>query len=132
MKIVAFYLESAIDQRIKSFIRVKSNLLTPQPDFNEHNFQPPHLDYPQDLNHDDIFSFLYFINDSDGDVRFFDNNFNVIKRVTPKKGTGIFFKSDIWHSGSNPINMSERINLNYIFSLKRENVEEYYYGSGGK
>jgi len=120
MKIIAFYLESAINKRIKQFIRVKSNLLCPQPNFCEDNFQPPHLDYPKDLNKNDIFSFLYFVNNSDGDVRFFDNDFNIIKKVTPKKGTGVFFKSNIWHSGSNPIQTTERINTNYIFSIKED------------
>ena len=117
MKVIAFYLESAINKRVREFIRVKSNLLYPQPGFCEDNYQPPHRDYPEDLAKSNIFSFLYFINDSDGDVRFFDENFNVIKRVTQKKGSGMFFKSDVWHSGSNPIKSNERINANYIFSV---------------
>jgi len=116
MQVITFYLESIINKRIKQFIRVKSNLLYPQSGFNEDNYQPPHKDFLEDEDNREIFSFLYFINSSDGDVRFFDNNFEIVKKVTPKKGTGVFFKSNIWHSGSNPIKTTERMNANYIFS----------------
>ena len=121
MKIITFYLESVINKKIKEFIRIKSNLLYPQPNFYENNYQPPHIDYPKDLNNNDIFSFLYYITNSDGDTRFFNDNFKVIKKVTPKKGTGLFFNSNIWHSASNPIETSERIIINYIFSIKQDN-----------
>ena len=52
---------------------------------------------------------------------FFNDDFKVIKKVTPKKGTGLFFNSNIWHSASNPIQASERIIINYIFSIKQDN-----------
>lgn len=59
---------------------------------------------------------LYYINDSDGDTVFSDLNskditrqtldsdteYNIIKRVTPKKGRGVFFNGRIFHASSKP------------------------------
>lgn len=45
---------------------------------------------------------LYYVNDSDGDTVFFDNNNNIIKRVTPKKGRIVLFNGNILHSGGIP------------------------------
>ena len=58
---------------------------------------------------------LYYVNESDGDTFFFDNNKNIIKRVTPKKGTAVFFDGNTFHASSNPSNNSRiTLNLNYI------------------
>lgn len=45
---------------------------------------------------------LYYVNDSDGDTVFFDNNNVEIKRVTPKKGRVVLFNGAIMHSGGIP------------------------------
>ena len=60
-------------------------------------------------------TFLYYVNDSDGDTIFFNKNKKEIKRVKPKKGTGVLFKSNTLHAGSNPINSDKRMVINYIF-----------------
>ena len=61
---------------------------------------------------------LYYVNDSDGDTIFFDNDKNEIKRVSPKKGRVIFFDGKIPHSG-NYLTQNERIgvNINFIGEL---------------
>jgi hypothetical protein len=68
-------------------------------------------------------SFLYYVNDSDGDTFLFDEfqkdtiplNFNILERISPKKGKGIFFESDRYHASSNPKHTSIRLVLNFNF-----------------
>jgi len=45
---------------------------------------------------------LYYVNDADGDTVFFDNNNNIVERVTPKKGRVVFFNGKILHGGGIP------------------------------
>lgn len=45
---------------------------------------------------------LYYVNDSDGDTVFFDNNENIIDSVTPKRGRVVFFNGSILHGGGIP------------------------------
>ena len=42
-------------------------------------------------------------------------NMKEIKRFKPKKGTGLVFKSNILHAGSNPVNYDKRIVINFNF-----------------
>tara|TARA_B100000900_G_scaffold380752_1_gene366681 strand:+ start:5432 stop:5989 length:558 start_codon:yes stop_codon:yes gene_type:complete len=58
---------------------------------------------------------LYYINDSDGDTIFFDNNENEIKRVSPKKGRIAFFDGSIPHCSSRP-SKSTRVIVNFDFN----------------
>jgi len=57
---------------------------------------------------------LYYVNDSDGDTLFFDNNGNEIKKVSPKKGRIVFFEGSISHCGSEPSKLRSIINFNFI------------------
>jgi len=43
---------------------------------------------------------IYYVNDADGDTVFFDNNRQIVKRVTPKKGRVVMFDGKILHAGS--------------------------------
>jgi len=45
---------------------------------------------------------LYYVNDSDGDTIFFDDNDNEIKRISPKEGRIALFNGNIKHCGSKP------------------------------
>jgi hypothetical protein len=89
--------------------RIKSNLTYPWPGYTKNNYGPLHRDYT-----DDHWSFLYYVNDSDGDTRFFDDKKNVAHKATPKKNTGILFQSDIWHAASSPIEFETRAVINFI------------------
>jgi len=60
---------------------------------------------------------LYYVNDSDGDTVFFDDDNNEIKRVSPKKGRIIFFNGDQLHTGSYPTK-TPRFVLNFNFNGK--------------
>ena len=92
--------------------RIKANLTFPntQQKNLKNNHQAIHTDAPE--NHK---SFLYYVNDSDGDTLFFDDNLNEIDRVSPKKGMGVLFNSNIKHAGQNPINSKVRAAINFIW-----------------
>ena len=69
-----------------------------------------HVDMP--FNH---WVFLYYVNDSDGDTVFFkDDGKTELKRVTPKKGRGVFFNGLIKHCSTRP-SKSHRCIFNYGF-----------------
>ena len=69
--------------------------------------------------HTDLIDFphwvcLYYINDSDGDTIFYNDNLEEIKRVSPKKGKIVFFDGSIKHTGSIPKTLRANINFNFI------------------
>lgn len=59
---------------------------------------------------------LYYVNDSDGDTFFFDDDNQIIERITPKKGRMVIFDGSILHASSMPVQSDYRIslNINYI------------------
>ena len=57
---------------------------------------------------------LYYVNDSDGDTIFFNNEKKEIKRVSPKKGRVAFFDGNIFHSSSSPTKNTRAV-LNFDF-----------------
>jgi len=95
----------------KKFIRIKANMTSNITNLKKEEHGPLHQDVPKD----NYKSFIYYVNDSDGDTIFFDNDYNIINRFTPKRGTGILFNSNLFHCSSNPIINEKRIVINYIF-----------------
>lgn len=57
---------------------------------------------------------LYYVNDSDGDTIFFDDNENEIKRISPKEGRIVVFNGSIKHCGSKPTKFP-RATINICF-----------------
>jgi len=105
---------------VEEFYRVKLNLTTPVYGYRENNFCSPHRDLP--IPH---YVFLYYINDADGDTVFFENSENYIekdlkiyRRITPKKGLCVLFDGSIYHTQSNPIRSSVRLNINADVKLR--------------
>lgn len=99
------------------FYRIKANLTVPC-SLTKDQFNPPHTD----ISNEKYLSMIYYINESDGDTRFFDNNGNIIQTVKPKKGRCILFNSNILHAGAPPLDFSRRMIINYIFSI--DNYEQ--------
>jgi len=89
---------------------VKANLLFPMFE-DEIQCHPLHTDREEAESK----SMIYYVNDSDGPTRFFDEHGNIIKTVYPKKGTAVLFPSNTIHASSCPINSSKRIVINYVF-----------------
>jgi len=115
-----------IDNDVISIFRMKINLNFPNIKKDKKLHHRIHNDIGRfDIDKLDNFhkSLILYLNDSDGDTIFFDDNNNEIDRVSPKKGLALIFDSTINHAGQNPINCTHRYVLNSIFipySLKRE------------
>ena len=97
-------------EKIK-FHRVKGNLNLNISNYTKDNHQPIHID--TDVINSK--SFIYYVNDSDGDTLFFDDNLNITDRISPKKGMGILFDSNIKHAAQNPMKNYARLVLNYVW-----------------
>lgn len=91
--------------------RVKGNLNFNIKNYTKENHQPIHFDTDKTGSK----SFIYYVNDSDGDTLFFDDELNVIDRISPKKGMGILFDSNIKHAAQNPMTNYARCIINYVW-----------------
>lgn len=118
---------------IKKIVRVKANLLLKNENYPKEAYHPPHSDV-FDENYDKQWTFLYYINDSDGDTIIFDKKWhpthgdtqpelNVVERHTPKAGNALLFKSNTYHTSSPPITSERRIVLNFVFEPKEEKIQ---------
>ena len=111
-----FFAEQA-NITINTIERIRVNLLVQDKTFKSNNYNFPHTDSK------DTYSFLYYVNDSDGDTFFFNeyfqnqlpSSFTLYNKLTPKKGTGVFFESQRYHASSNPAISQARYVINYNF-----------------
>lgn len=97
-----------------NLIRIKSNLLLKQPSANRDFYHSPHRDDPMFETE----TFLYYVNDSDGDTVIFNQQENALvisHRNSPKAGTGILFDSTKLHASCSPIDSDVRMVLNFVF-----------------
>ena len=93
-------------------LRIKANLTTKEQDFPEGFYRTPHVDCANVANY---VTAVYYVNDADGDTLFFDDEMNIVKKVTPKKGRLALFDGNIYHA-KEPSRDSEYrmvINLNF-------------------
>ena len=115
-----------IGNDIMSIFRMKINLNFPSNKSNKKLHQNIHNDIERyDVNkYDNLHkSVLLYLNDSDGDTIFFDDNNKEIDRVSPKKGLTLIFDSTLNHTGQNPIKSSHRYVMNAVIlplTLKEE------------
>ena len=70
----------------------------------------PHTDL--DAPH---FTMLYYVNDSDGSTKIFEEE--SVVEIEPKKGRVLFLSGDTLHCGSSPIESDKRILINFNFLL---------------
>jgi len=122
--LVAF--EIQYGKKIKSFRRLKSNLLLPQKGTTT---QQPHVDGMQLINgvRDSIGkkTLLYYVNDSDGETvlyneYFVDKPIGLLTKqqsVPPKKGRAVIFDSNQLHAGCCPVMSDYRIVLNFVLEV---------------
>ena len=93
----------------KKLFRERFGLYMPLSNAQLHN--NPHVD----LDEKPHTVVLYYVNDSDGDTFFFDENMNIEKRITPKKGKAVMFDGSIFHASSMPSKKPRiTLNLNYL------------------
>jgi hypothetical protein len=104
--------------QINDVSRIRINLLLQDKTFNKPNYNFPHTDPDSDK------SFIYYINDADGDTVFFNEfksdefpkRFSINSRVTPRQGSGVFFNSTQYHTSSNPAHTPARYVINFNFN----------------
>ena len=89
--------------------RFKANLYTLDSGYGDH-YHTPHLDASQGC-----LTALYYVNDSDGNTFFFDENIKVIHKQEPKKNTLIVFTSNTIHASSPPRKTNFRSTINMVF-----------------
>jgi len=118
-----YLVNKIIDEYIKRYnkksveiLRVKANFNTQTTNTDTEYHDLPHIDR-DDLNHTVL---LYYVNDSDGDTILFDNDLNILKKVTPKKNRVLIFNGKTLHAGSNPIQSKKRIGINFNFGIRNE------------
>jgi hypothetical protein len=61
------------------------------------------------------YSVIYYVNDGSGDTHFFDDNKKLLKKISPKKGTGVIFNPTILHAGQYPKNHVPRFCIYFNF-----------------
>lgn len=100
-------------------MKCKFNLLTQKKDSLHHY---PHSDL--DYFDGNVYTALYYINDSDGETYLFnefapkiDNNVSIHKKVVPEKGKILIFDSRRFHASSSPQNCEVRLVLNIVFGV---------------
>lgn len=93
--------------------KIKANLNLNVTDYKKDDHQLIHTD----VSYEGCKSFLYYVNESDGDTLFFNDKLEIIDRVAPRKGMGILFDSNIKHAAQNPIKNYTRAVINFIWSL---------------
>ena len=106
----------------KEFVRIKANTIFNELEFREENFNIPHKDYPDD----NIMSVIYYVDTVDGDTVVFQDYNTDDKilgepiRYKPIQGSAIAFKSNVYHSSSNPIKHRRRtvINITFRYEIK--------------
>lgn len=91
-------------------LRCKANLKFKTTTNKKHNIF--HIDNPN--SHKVL---IYYVNDSDGDTVFFDEDLNIKKKITPKMGNMVLFNGNSPHAASHPIK-SHRYIISYTFLYK--------------
>jgi hypothetical protein len=98
--------------------RCKVNVNYTHNQFTDSQHYPPHKDPAEPGN----YTAIYYVNDCDGDTILFkepsehnlDGEYEVAKRVTPKKGRIVFFPSNTVHCGTPPKTSELRCVINFV------------------
>jgi hypothetical protein len=117
--------------KVKQLIRIKANLIIGDATYPQDFYNGAHADYYGD----NMLTFLYYVNDSDGDTILFDGELDgkehnitelkEIHRETPKAGTGIVFNSQQIHTSSTPRFTDRRVVINYVFEMYETNDTKF-------
>jgi len=118
---------------IQKIVKVKANMLLKDENYPIEEYHPPHSDAFGE-NYDKMWTFLYYVNDADGDTFIFDKEWhptnnevpselNIVKRYTPKVGNALLFKSNQYHASSPPKTTDRRVVLNFVFEAKEEKIQ---------
>jgi hypothetical protein len=90
-------------------VRVMGNLTTPTLD-SQNCINIPHVD----SDNENMYTFLYYVNNSDGKTVFFKDR-KIVYEAQPIKGTGVWFQSNTPHAGQVPFINKTRYVINIGF-----------------
>lgn len=96
-------------------LRVKANMLIREPMYPSGHYNTQHIDTKAPSK---ACSLLYYVNSTDGDTMFFDDEHAFTHSVAPKMNSATLFSSTTWHASSPPRLMPNRIVLNFILEPK--------------
>ena len=88
-------------------IRAKANVLFPTVTNIKHS--TPHVDLPYVKYY---YNLLYYVNDTDGDTYFFNEDKTIREQISPKRNRAVYFDGSIFHASSNPKKHDSRIVIN--------------------
>ncbi len=91
--------------------RIIINMQTIRPEWSMNAIHP-------DTHKKNDKTILYYVNNSDGDTFFFDDE-KCIKKVPPVKGTAALYPSTTFHAGSTPIKTQTRVVVNIVFESRQ-------------
>jgi hypothetical protein len=115
-------LEETLGFTQEHMIRIRASLKSPKIGYTEENYNLPHVDYF--FSHETM---IYYLNDTDGDTRIFDqefvqtadqfgighhDTFTTKHRISPKANRLVWLDGFRYHTASNPINFKRRVILN--------------------
>ena len=111
LNIISIFKEKT-ELNINGIGRIKLNLLTNKILTPEQHRKTIHKDVEEDS-----ISFILYLNDSDGDTIFYnENKTKIVNKVTPKANRCVWFKSNQWHHATPPINTSARYIINFVLN----------------
>jgi hypothetical protein len=104
---IVYLLEKQLDIKIKSIHRIKANLTT-KTIITKSDIKNL---YHKDMDNSNYISFIYYVNNSDGDTVVDNISF------TPERNSIIWFKSNTLHAGMFPKINKRRIIINGILEI---------------
>ena len=117
IKPLLYFFELHTGLKVKGILRMKANLLTQRELSEDTNKLAIHTDV--NINEKDCVSFIYYVNDSDGDTVIYDEDkVNVIDRCSPKANRCFWFKSNQWHNATPPKDHQTRIIINCTLQVE--------------
>jgi hypothetical protein len=114
---------------VKEILRIRLRYTHKGQGHTAFKYAAPHVDFNTNSPYNTL---IYYVDDSDGDTIIFNKIFNTneeiynpaladplpeLLRITPKKGTGLFFNGHRYHSGNYPVEYSSRIIINFDFEI---------------
>lgn len=130
-KTILYFLADKIQIQIKDILRIRLRYTHRVNNHTESKYAAPHVDFEQ--VRENYKTFIYYVDDSDGDTFLFDRIFDgeketydpvmkeqltTLLQYKPKKGHALYFNGHRYHSGNYPVNYGSRIMINFDFTEK--------------
>lgn len=102
---------------LDNLFKCKSNLIFTKQENEGEFIHTPHVD----MDDDNIWTMIYFLEDNNGYTYFFNrdenNKLKTFQKIKPEKGKSVFFHSSIYHAGSSCTDHDVRAVINYNYRL---------------